>query len=136
MSIGTHASILANDSVSIHSNKCPTTVLTVTPAFAATSSKGRNCLSNGNVIVLVPVSRIEGADAVRLAFAAAWRNFPDAQWHDGRHFVAGNRGVSEWRFFGTGLDGKIVEADGVDIFTFRDGKIHIKNAFRKQRTAL
>jgi hypothetical protein len=29
-----------------------------------------------------------------------------------------------------------VEADGVDIFTFRDGKIHIKNAFRKQRTAL
>jgi len=81
-------------------------------------------------------SRIEGADAVRLAFAAAWRNFPDAQWHDGRHFVAGNRGVSEWRFFGTGLDGKIVEADGVDIFTFRDGKIHIKNAFRKQRTAL
>lgn len=78
-------------------------------------------------------TRVSGAAAVRTAFESAWKNFPDAQWLDGRHFVAGDRGVSEWRFVGTGLDGKRIEANGVDIFTFRDGKIYIKNAFRKNR---
>jgi ketosteroid isomerase-like protein len=34
---------------------------------------------------------------------------------------------------GTGADGKRIEANGVDIFTFRDGKILVKNAFRKVR---
>jgi hypothetical protein len=29
-----------------------------------------------------------------------------------------------------------VEADGVDVFTFRDGKILVKNALRKHRPVL
>ena len=33
-------------------------------------------------------------------------------------------------------DGTRVEADGVDIFTFRDGHIQVKNAFRKDRPPL
>jgi steroid delta-isomerase-like uncharacterized protein len=77
-----------------------------------------------------------GRDAVRRAFASAWQNFPDAQWNDPTHFVAGERGVSEWRFTGTSADGTRVEANGVDIFTFRDGKILVKNAFRKDRPRL
>ncbi|SPT40223.1 Ketosteroid isomerase-related protein [Achromobacter denitrificans] len=81
-------------------------------------------------------SRHTGADAVRAAFAAAWKNFPDAQWNNGRHWVAGDRGVSECTFTGTAADGSRVEADMVDIFTFQDGKIRVKNAFRKQRPAL
>jgi ketosteroid isomerase-like protein len=79
-------------------------------------------------------NRFEGQEAVRTAFESAWKNFPDAQWLNGKHFVAGDRGVSEWLFVGTGLDGKLVEANGVDIFTFADGKILVKNAFRKMRT--
>lgn len=79
-------------------------------------------------------NRFEGHEAVRTAFESAWKNFPDAQWLNGKHFVAGDRGVSEWLFVGTGLDGKRVEANGVDIFTFADGKILVKNAFRKMRT--
>jgi steroid delta-isomerase-like uncharacterized protein len=78
-------------------------------------------------------SRFVGRDAVRAAFESAWKNFPDARWRNGRHFVAGDRGCSEWLFTGTGADGKRIEANGVDVFTFRDGKIHIKNAFRKAR---
>ncbi|NBP97524.1 MAG: nuclear transport factor 2 family protein [Burkholderiaceae bacterium] len=69
-----------------------------------------------------------------LRFAAAWKNFPDAQWLNGKHFVTGDRGVSEWLFVGTGVDGKRVEANGVDVFTFANGKILVKNAFRKMRT--
>jgi len=81
-------------------------------------------------------TRHAGQEAVRRAFAAAWENFPDAQWRNGRHWVAGNRGVSESTFTGTAADGTRVEADMVDIFTFAGGKIAVKNAFRKQRPAL
>jgi hypothetical protein len=50
-----------------------------------------------------------------------------------RHFVQGNRGVSEWIFTGTNTEGKRSEVAGCDIFTFRDGKIQVKNSYRKNR---
>ena len=77
-----------------------------------------------------------GREAVRKAFEAAWINVPDAAWRDGDHFVAGDRGVSESTFCGTNADGTRIEARMVDVFTFKDDKIAVKNAFRKQRPAL
>ena len=77
--------------------------------------------------------RSEGRQAVRAAYAAVFETFPDAHWANARHFVAGNRGVSEWTFSGTRKDGKRVEVTGCDLFTFRDGKIAIKNSYRKNR---
>lgn len=75
-----------------------------------------------------------GRAAVREGFALAWQAFPDAQWTDGVHFVSGERGVSESTFRGTrAADGLRVEARMVDVFTFRDGRIAVKNAFRKDR---
>jgi len=41
---------------------------------------------------------------------------------------------SEWRFTGTGGDAKKVEVNRCDVFTFRDGKIAVKNSYRKIRT--
>ncbi|CAG9265574.1 SnoaL-like domain-containing protein [Paraburkholderia unamae] len=76
-----------------------------------------------------------GRDAVRAGFQLAWETFPDARWLDADHFVAGARGVTESTFHGTRADGKRVEARMVDVFTFRDGKILVKNAFRKDRPA-
>lgn len=81
-------------------------------------------------------ARHEGPAAVRTAFESAWINFPDAQWIHDRHFVHENFGVSEWTFTGTAADGSRVEADGVDVFTFKDGKIQLKNVFRKNRPNL
>src|SRR6218665_3630948 len=81
-------------------------------------------------------SRHVGAQAVRQAFAAVWHAVPDAQWVGGRHFVHGDFGVSQWTFTGTAADGSRIEADGIDVFTFRDGKIHLKNVFRKVRPNL
>ena len=78
-------------------------------------------------------TRYVGAEAVRIGYAKAWKDFPDAKWADARHFVIGNRGVSKWIFSGTHADGKRVEVAGCDIFTFRDGKIAIKNSYRKNR---
>ncbi len=77
-----------------------------------------------------------GRTAVREGFLSAFANFPDAQWLDGDHVVCGDRGFSESTFKGTGLDGARVEARMVDVFTFRGGKIAVKNAFRKHRPPL
>ena len=75
-----------------------------------------------------------GRDEVRAGFEMAWKAFPDAAWLDPVHFVCGDRGVTESTFCGTRTDGVRVEARMVDVFTFADGKIAVKNAFRKDRT--
>jgi steroid delta-isomerase-like uncharacterized protein len=81
-------------------------------------------------------TRYAGRDAVRAGFAEAWATFPDAHWGDARHFVSGDRGVSEWTFTGTRVDGTCVEVQGCDLLTFRDAKIALKNSYRKYRAPL
>jgi len=78
-------------------------------------------------------TRCVGHDAVRASYAEVWSTFPDAHWGGARHFVHGDRGVSEWTFTGTRSDGGRVEVHGCDLFTFRDGKIALKNSYRKNR---
>jgi steroid delta-isomerase-like uncharacterized protein len=77
--------------------------------------------------------RFEGRDAVRAAFVDVWTTFPDAHWGGARHFVCGDRGVSEWTFTGTRADGARVAVLGCDLFHFRDGRIAVKNSYRKNR---
>ncbi len=79
--------------------------------------------------------RSEGKPAVRAAFAAVFETFPDAHWGNARYFIAGDRGVSQWTFTGTQSDGKRVEVNGCDFLTFSDGKIAVKNSYRKNRPA-
>src|SRR2546428_1549497 len=62
-------------------------------------------------------TRYAGPERVREAFARVFSIFPDANFAGARHFVAGNRGASEWTFTGTTADGKKVEVNGCDIFT-------------------
>lgn len=81
-------------------------------------------------------TRHVGREAVAKAFAAAWATVPDAQWRNGQHFVQGDFGVSQWTFTGTAADGSRIETDGIDVFTFKDGKILLKNVFRKARPNL
>jgi steroid delta-isomerase-like uncharacterized protein len=78
-------------------------------------------------------TRYAGREAVRAGFAEVWATFPDAHWGGARRFVRGDRGVSEWTFTGTRADGTRVEVHGCDLFTFRDGKIALKNSYRKNR---
>ena len=78
-------------------------------------------------------TEIVGRDAIAAAFVGVWTAMPDARWADHRHLVSGDRGVSEWVFGGTDAAGLRTEAQGVDLFTFRDGRIIRKSAFRKQR---
>jgi steroid delta-isomerase-like uncharacterized protein len=94
-----------------------------------------DCVFDASAGPQVNGRRSEGQQAVRAAYAEVFDTFPDAHWAHARHFVAGNRGVSEWTFTGTRADGMRVEVNGCDLLTFRDGRIAVKNSYRKNRTA-
>jgi ketosteroid isomerase-like protein len=79
-------------------------------------------------------TRHVGREAVRRAYAAVFDTYADARWNQPRHFVAGDRAVSEWTFTGTTRDGAKVEVNGCDLFTLRNGRIVVKNSYRKQRS--
>lgn len=79
-------------------------------------------------------TRSVGTAAVRRAYQAVFDTYPDARWNEPRHFVAGTRAVTEWRFTGTTRDGQKVEVNGCDVFTLRNGRIALKNSYRKQRS--
>jgi ketosteroid isomerase-like protein len=83
--------------------------------------------AHGNAIV--------GQAAVKAAFEATFAAFPDAQWVPrSLDQVIGNRGFSEWTFIATrAADGAKFHMDGVDLFILRDGKIAVKDAYRKDR---
>ena len=80
-------------------------------------------------------TRYAGRERVREAFTRVFAMFPDVRFREARHFVAGDRGVSEWIFTGTTADGKKVEVKGCDVFTFRNGKIAVKESYFKNRTS-
>jgi ketosteroid isomerase-like protein len=77
--------------------------------------------------------RYEGQAPVREAIAEIFEMLPDVRFADPRHFVCGQRGVSEWTMIATRPDGSRIEARGCDLFEFRDGKIFRKDSYRKRR---
>ena len=78
--------------------------------------------------------RFVGRDAVREAFAARFSGIPDVRYTDDDHFVAGDRGASEWTLSGTTTDGQRIEVRGCDLWTFNvDGKVVRKDSYWKIR---
>jgi len=75
-----------------------------------------------------------GKEAVKKAFQDIFKNYPDAKWNNPHHFISGDKAVSEWIFTATKPDGSKIEVTGCDLFTFRNGKIYIKNSYRKNRS--
>ena len=103
---------------------------------ALMSMMSDDCVFEASAGPDVDGQRSEGKQAVREAYAAVFEAFPDAHWAQGRHFITGNRAVSEWTFSGTQHDGKRLVVTGCDLFTISDGKIAIKNSYRKNRPAI
>jgi ketosteroid isomerase-like protein len=77
--------------------------------------------------------KFTGQEQVRKAFENVFATFHDAHWANAHHFISGDRGFSEWIFSGTKSDGSKVEVTGCDLFTFKKGKIAVKNSYRKNR---
>jgi ketosteroid isomerase-like protein len=79
-------------------------------------------------------TRYEGKDAVRAGLARRFEGIPDVHYGDDRHFVSadGSRGVSEWTLTGTTTGGERLEVRGCDLWTFRDGRIVVKDSYWKR----
>lgn len=92
-----------------------------------------DCVFNGVGGAELQGTSFVGPDAVREGLSSAWKNAPDACWVDGEYYVVGDKGFMETTYKGTTADGLRTEARMIDVLTFRDGKIAIKNAFRKNR---
>lgn len=84
---------------------------------ALMSFMAEDCVFESSAGPEVCGTRYAGREAVRAGFSEVWATFPDAHWANARHFVHGNRGVSEWTFTGTRADGTRVEVHGCDLFT-------------------
>ena len=80
-------------------------------------------------------TRCVGTGAVREALAGRFAGLPDVSYGEDSHFVAGDRGASEWTLRGTTPRGERIEVRGCDLWTFRDGKIAKKDSYWKIRTA-
>lgn len=79
-------------------------------------------------------TRFAGAEEVKARFIAVWTDIADVQFQNGKHFVDGNRGCSEWTLTGTSKEGAPIEIDGCDLFTFDNKKIKIKASYLKNRS--
>jgi steroid delta-isomerase-like uncharacterized protein len=79
-------------------------------------------------------TRFVGKGEVRAGLAKRFAGIPDVHYGDDRHFVSGDgsRGVSEWTLTGTTADGEHLEVRGCDLWTFRDGKIVVKDSYWKR----
>lgn len=92
-----------------------------------------NCLFEASAGPDIDGQKFVGQEQVKKAFEEVFVTFPDAHWGNPRHFISGDRGFTEWTFTGTRMDGTRVEVTGCDLFTFQEGKIAIKNSYRKNR---
>jgi steroid delta-isomerase-like uncharacterized protein len=75
--------------------------------------------------------RLVGTEQVREAIESRLDGIPDVHYGDDRHWICGDRAVSEWTLRGTWRTGEPVAVRGCDLFEFVDGKISRKDSFWK-----
>ncbi|MGQ0575045.1 MAG: nuclear transport factor 2 family protein [Pseudonocardia sp.] len=75
--------------------------------------------------------RLVGKEAVRGGLASRFAGLPDVHYGEGRHWVSGDLGVSEWLLTGTTPDGEQVRVRGCDHWEFRGHEIVRKDSYWK-----
>ncbi|HEX5468771.1 MAG TPA: nuclear transport factor 2 family protein [Gaiellaceae bacterium] len=76
-------------------------------------------------------TRMGGLEQVRAGLGSRFAGIPDVHYGEDRHWVAGDRGCSEWLLTGTSTEGERIEVRGCDLFEFRGGKIVRKDSYWK-----
>jgi ketosteroid isomerase-like protein len=75
--------------------------------------------------------RFVGKAKVREGLAGRFKGIPDVHYGEDVHWLAGDRGVSEWTLTGITTAGVRLKVRGCDLWTFRDGKIIRKDSYWK-----
>jgi ketosteroid isomerase-like protein len=68
---------------------------------------------------------------VRKGLASRFSGIPDVHYGEDRHWMSGDRAVSEWLLTGTSTSGEKIRVRGCDLFEIRDGKIIRKDSYWK-----
>jgi ketosteroid isomerase-like protein len=76
-------------------------------------------------------TRYVGKDEVRRGLASRFSGIPNVHYGDDRHWVSGDRAVSEWLLTGTSATGEKIRVRGCDLFETRDGKLIRKDSYWK-----
>lgn len=75
--------------------------------------------------------RYVGKSEVRRGLARRFEGIPDVHYGEDRHWVTGDRGVSEWLLTGTTRAGDKVRVRGCDLWEFRGEKVVYKDSYWK-----
>lgn len=75
--------------------------------------------------------RYIGKENVRKGLAARFSGIPNVHYGEDDHWIAGDRGVSEWTLTGTTVGGVELRVRGCDLWKFRDGKVVRKDSYWK-----
>lgn len=75
--------------------------------------------------------RFVGKEEVRRGLATRFAGIPDVHYGEDEHWLAGDRGVSEWTLTGTTVGGVNLCVRGCDLWKFRDGLVVRKDSFWK-----
>ncbi len=75
--------------------------------------------------------RCRGKAEIGEVLATRFKQIPDMRWVDMRHWIMGDKALSEWIVQGTSLDGDAIDLLGCDLWEFRDGLVVKKDTYWK-----
>lgn len=76
-------------------------------------------------------ARFEGPDAITNAMFGFLDAHESGQFETVHEVFAGREAYSEWKWAGVTTGGEAAESHGCDYYLIRDGKVAVKNTFRK-----
>jgi beta-alanine degradation protein BauB len=78
--------------------------------------------------------RHSGTAAVRQAVTKLLDAMPEACWHEVRHVLTGDTGLSTWQLLGRDAQGAAVDIGGCDVVQFDGDLIAVLDSYRKARS--
>ncbi len=78
--------------------------------------------------------RCRGKAEIGAVLAERYRHIPDMRWVEMRHWIFGDKALSEWIVQGTADDGTVLDFLGCDLWEFRGGEVTKKDTYWKTIT--
>ena len=75
--------------------------------------------------------KLVGKQAIGDVLTARYKQIPDMRWADMRHWVMGDKAISEWTVQGTLPDGRKLDLLGCDLWEFRGELVTRKDTYWK-----
>jgi len=75
--------------------------------------------------------RCRGKAEIAAVLSARFARIPDMRWVEMRHWIVGDKALSEWVVKGTSIDGETLDLLGCDLWQFRGDKVVKKDTYWK-----